>query len=72
MRTIKIKIDYKTQCSQQEKLQQWFETCHFVYNKCVSWCRLASRQLTKDEQRNKIDDFDFACIYPWFIPMNFG
>ena len=34
VRTIKIKIDYKTQYSQQEKLQQWFGTCRFVY-KCV-------------------------------------
>ena len=62
VRTIKIKIDYKDQYSQQEKLKQWFGTCRFVYNKCVSWCCLTSRQLTKDELRNKIYDHDFACI----------
>ena len=66
MYTIKIKIDHKTQYSQQEKLKQWFETCCFVYNKYVSWYRLASRRLTKDELCNKIYDYDFTCNYPWF------
>ena len=42
VRTIKIKINYKAQYSQQDKLHQWFGTC-FNYNQCVSWCRLASR-----------------------------
>ena len=41
-------------------------TCRFVYNEYVSWCRLASRQLTKDELCNKIYNHDFACNYPWF------
>ena len=37
----------------------------------VSWCRLAPRQLTKDELRNKIYDNDFACNYPWFYTDGF-
>ena len=68
---LRKKIDYKTQYSQQEKLQQLFGTCRFVYNKCVSWCRLASRKLTKDELRNKIYDHYFACIYLWFYTNDF-
>ena len=71
MRSIKIKIDYKTQYSQQGKLQQWFGNCRFVYNKYVSWCRLVSRQLIIDELRNKIYYHDFACIYPWFYANDF-
>ena len=70
MRTIKIKIDYMAQYSLQEKLKQWFETCRFV-NKCVSWYRLASRQLTKDQMRNTIYDHDFARNYQWFYTDDF-
>ena len=32
---------------------------------------IASRQLTKDELRNKIYDHDFACNYPWFYTDHF-
>ena len=42
VRTIKIIIDYKTKYLLQKKLQEWFGTG-----------RLESRQLTKDELRNK-------------------
>ena len=69
-RNMKIKIDYKDQYLQQEKLKQWFGTFRFVY-KCVIWCHLASQQLTKDEQRNKICDHDFACNYTWFYTDDF-
>ena len=41
VRTIKIEINYKDQYTQQEKLKEWFKTS-FFYNKCVSYCLLAS------------------------------
>ena len=34
VRTIKIKIDYKTQYSQQEKLKQWFGKLSFCLQVC--------------------------------------
>ena len=41
VRSVRMKIDLtdNTDNSQKNKLNQWFGTCRFVYNKCVQWCR---------------------------------
>ena len=68
---MKIDLTDNTDNSQKNKLNQWFDTCRFVYNKCVQWCRDKGYQLGRQDLRDNFKTIEFAKKYKWFYTKKF-